>query len=139
MKIMKLLRKCIQGFALIEVAIALAILGVLSIAAVKGLSMLDNARMDKQVNTVSAIVAAYNMYIQSYGNENSEDINNFIHEQVMIDKSINVNTENKTITITTDEKHVEQMFKKLRMCLNTEQVTKGEDSATIIVTLMPGA
>ena len=136
---MKLLRKCIQGFALIEVAIALAILGVLSIAAVKGLSMLDNARMDKQVNTVSAIVAAYNMYIQSYGDENSEEINNFIHEQVMIDKSINVNTENKTITITTDEKHVEQMFKKLRMCLNTEQVTKGEDSATIIVTLMPGA
>lgn len=139
MKIMKLLRKCIQGFALIEVAIALAILGVLSIAAVKGLSMLDNARMDKQVNTVSAIVAAYNMYIQSYGNENSEDINNFIHEQVMIDKSIDVDTGNKTITITTDKKHVEQMFKKLQMCLNTEQVTKGEDSATITVTLSPGA
>ncbi len=139
MKIMKLLRKCIQGFALIEVAIALAILGVLSIAAVKGLSMLDNARMDKQVNTVSAIVAAYNMYIQSYGDENSEEINNFIHEQVMIDKSIDVDTGNKTITITTDKKHVEQMFKKLQMCLNTEQVTKGEDSATITVTLSPGA
>lgn len=136
---MKLLRKCIQGFALIEVAIALAILGVLSIAAVKGLSMLDNARMDKQVNTVSAIVAAYNMYIQSYGDENSEEINNFIHEQVMIDKSIDVDTGNKTITITTDKKHVEQMFKKLQMCLNTEQVTKGEDSATITVTLSPGA
>lgn len=137
---MKLLRKCIQGFALIEVAIALAILGVLSIAAVKGLSMLDNARMDKQVNTVSAIVAAYNMYIQSYGDENSEEINNFIHEQVMIDKSIDVNTGNKTITITTDKKHVEQMFKKLQMCLNTEQVTKDENgAATITVTLAPGA
>ena len=127
----KFFTRRLKGFALIEVAIALAILGVLSVAVVGGLSMLDNAKIDKQVNTVTTIIALYDMHKQTYGSTNDQNIEKYIKEQINMDNSIQVNVDNKTITINTDKKHVEKIYAKLTHSLPFTEITKNSDKITI--------
>ncbi len=57
----------VKAFSLLEVAISLAIIGVLTMAVLKGQQMLHNARIDKTVNQIEALRINIETFRSTYG------------------------------------------------------------------------
>ena len=118
----KLLTKRIKAFSLIEMSIVLAIIGVLSVAAINGISMLNDVKLDKQVNSVCAIITAYNMYIQNYGNApTNENFLNFLKQRKINMESIELR--DNTISIKSNQKNKQILCDKLKRKLDDHTIT----------------
>ena len=68
MKYKKFLEKSFEAFSLLEIAISLAIIGILTLAVIKGQSLLYQARLDKTVAQIESIKISIETFRSTYGN-----------------------------------------------------------------------
>lgn len=62
-----------KGFTLIEIAIVLVIIGLMSAAILKGSELIESGKAKNAVNEINGITAAYNGYIDRYKRKPGDD------------------------------------------------------------------
>jgi len=67
MKFTTFFKKQLKAFSLLEVAISLSIIGVLTLAVIKGQSLLYQARMDKTTSQIEAVKISIETFRSTYG------------------------------------------------------------------------
>ncbi len=70
---MKKLQNKQEGFSLIEIAIVLVIIGVLAGAVVKGVALINDAKLSKAEQAIQSISTAYLTYLRSYSAPPGDD------------------------------------------------------------------